>query len=133
MYSIRRYGGVGISARWWESDAGSRAGVGAGAEREDGDVTPPAHRRLAKSFSVAAPKPKPNNTEKSKICGIIVDGRLVTLLTPLCDSTKVFRNEERPASRLNVCTTLLTGTARSIGVRMTSPTDACFSLSMKTT
>ncbi|XP_022824667.1 ral GTPase-activating protein subunit beta-like [Spodoptera litura] len=46
------------SERWW--------GAGAGApDHDDGDLTPPAHRRLAKSFSVSAARPRDKLPERS--------------------------------------------------------------------
>ncbi|XP_028026562.1 ral GTPase-activating protein subunit beta isoform X3 [Bombyx mandarina] len=53
--------GRGREERWVSGGAG---GAGAGEEPPD-DFTPPAHRRLAKSFSVSAPKPKDRIPEKS--------------------------------------------------------------------
>ncbi|KAJ8714733.1 hypothetical protein PYW07_002958 [Mythimna separata] len=47
------------SERWW-------AGAGGGAaELDDAELTPPAHRRLAKSFSVSASRPRDKTTERS--------------------------------------------------------------------
>ncbi|XP_049872205.1 ral GTPase-activating protein subunit beta isoform X2 [Pectinophora gossypiella] len=43
--------------RWWVA--------GVEAVPDDGDVTPPAHRRLAKSFSVSASKPRDKQPERS--------------------------------------------------------------------
>lgn len=48
-------------------DSTSGAGAGAGGDvTDDGELTPPAHRRLAKSFSVSASRPRDKLPERSK-------------------------------------------------------------------
>ncbi|KAJ0174961.1 hypothetical protein K1T71_009102 [Dendrolimus kikuchii] len=51
--------------RWWAvgREGGAASGEGGGAD--DGEVTPPAHRRLAKSFSVSANRPRDKPVERS--------------------------------------------------------------------
>ncbi|CAB3260513.1 unnamed protein product [Arctia plantaginis] len=51
------------SERWWVR---AGAGAGAGDVTEDGELTPPAHRRLAKSFSVSTSRPRDKLPERSK-------------------------------------------------------------------
>ncbi|XP_026741412.1 ral GTPase-activating protein subunit beta isoform X2 [Trichoplusia ni] len=56
------------SERWWARDGGAGgAGGGAGAAEgaDDAELTPPAHRRLAKSFSVSAARPRDKLPERS--------------------------------------------------------------------
>ncbi|XP_046966559.1 ral GTPase-activating protein subunit beta isoform X2 [Vanessa cardui] len=57
------------TARWSVQGAGGGAGAGAG---DEGEVTPPAHRRLAKSFSAARPRDKPleKSTPRSSLIGL---------------------------------------------------------------
>ncbi|CAH0687643.1 unnamed protein product [Spodoptera exigua] len=60
-FLVRVSGGVGRgSERWW----GAGSAAGAAPEPEDGDLTPPAHRRLAKSFSVSASRPRDKLPER---------------------------------------------------------------------
>ncbi|KAJ8718675.1 hypothetical protein PYW08_002912 [Mythimna loreyi] len=50
------------SERWWAGGGGAGAG---GAAEPDDELTPPAHRRLAKSFSVSAARPRDKLPERS--------------------------------------------------------------------
>lgn len=54
------------SERWWAPAGGAAGGDPSAGEGGDGEVTPPAHRRLAKSFSVSASRPREKTAERSK-------------------------------------------------------------------
>ncbi|XP_045500989.1 ral GTPase-activating protein subunit beta isoform X1 [Colias croceus] len=92
--------------RWWEGAGAAGAGAGgAGAEpeRDEGETTPPAHRRLAKSFSTSRPRDKmpEKSTPRTSLIGLSSRPSSVVPTTPPNSiSSQVGETEKPPLTPL---------------------------------
>lgn len=70
-YALHGWGWpTGRGTEWWVQGFSAGSAVPE-PPQEEGDLTPPAHRRLAKSFSVSASKPRDKQLEKSMCLHIV--------------------------------------------------------------
>ncbi|XP_069360431.1 ral GTPase-activating protein subunit beta isoform X1 [Maniola hyperantus] len=91
---------LGRSTERWlaESAGGGAGGAHTGGGADEGEVTPPAHRRLAKSFSSTRPRDKPpeKSTPRSSLIGLSSRPSSVIPTTPPNSITSQVGDTEKP-------------------------------------